>query len=83
MAEVVEMLKEWAPSPPVPTISITSIPGWGTGVARDRMASAQPVISSMVSALALLVERAARNAAFWVGVVLPPMISSITSLASL
>ena len=42
MAEVVEMLKEWAPSPPVPTISITSIPGWGTGVARDRMASAQP-----------------------------------------
>ncbi len=38
MAAVVEMLKEWAPSPPVPTISRTSMPGCGTGVASDRIA---------------------------------------------
>ena len=40
------------------------MPGWGTGVARERMASAQPEISSIVSALVLFVERAARKAAF-------------------
>ena len=33
------------------------------------MAAAQPAISSVVSALVLLVERAARKAAFWVAVV--------------
>ena len=27
MADVVEILKEWAPSPPVPTTSRTSMPG--------------------------------------------------------
>ena len=43
------------------------------------MAAAQPAISSVVSAQALLVERAARNAAFWVGVVSPLMISFITA----
>jgi hypothetical protein len=35
------------------------------------MAVAQPEISSIVSALVLLVESAARNAAFWVGACLP------------
>ncbi len=42
------------------------------------MAAAQPAISSVVSARALLVDSAARNAAFWVGVVSPLMISFIT-----
>ena len=78
-AEVVEMLKLWAPSPPVPTISSTSMPGWATGMARSRMAAAQPLISSMVSALVLLVDSAAKNAAFWVWVVSPFMISLMTA----
>ena len=43
------------------------------------LAAAQPAISSVVSALALLVESAARKAAFWVGVVSPLMISFITA----
>ena len=77
-AAVVEMLKLWALSPPVPTISMRSIPV-STRVAWARMAAAQPAISSMVSARALLVDRAARKAAFWVGVVWPPMISFITA----
>ena len=42
------------------------------------MAAAQPAISTMVSAFVLLVERAAKNAAFWVGLVSPLMISFIT-----
>ena len=74
----VEMLKLWALSPPVPTISKMSMPV-STFVAWSRMAAAQPAISSVVSAQALLVERAARNAAFWVGVVSPLMISFITA----
>ena len=77
-AEVVEMLKLWALSPPVPTISKISMPV-STLVAWSRMAAAQPAISSVVSALALLVESAARKAAFWVGVVSPLMISFITA----
>ena len=76
-AAVVEMLKEWALSPPVPTISKRSSPA-STGMAFSRMAVAQPVISSAVSARALLVDRAARNAAFWVAVVSPLMISFMT-----
>ena len=77
-AEVVEMLKLRALSPPVPTISKMSMPV-STLVAWSRMAAAQPAISSVVSAFALLVERAARKAAFWVGVVSPLMISFITA----
>ena len=76
-AEVVEMLKLWALSPPVPTISNTSMPV-STLVAWARMAAAQPAISSVVSARALFVERAARNAAFCVAVVSPLIISFIT-----
>lgn len=77
IAAVDEMLKVLAPSPPVPTISRVS--WWGfTGMAWERMAAAQPTISSMVSAFVLLVERAARNAAFCVGVVWPLMISFMT-----
>ena len=63
-AAVVEILKECAPSPPVPTISSVFMPGCSTGVAWLRMASAQPEISSIVSAFVLFVLRAARNAAF-------------------
>ena len=80
-AAVVEMLKLCALSPPVPTISKTSIPG-STAVAWARIAAAQPAISSVVSARALLVDSAARNAAFCVGVVSPLMISFITVYAS-
>ena len=76
-AEVVEMLKLWAPSPPVPTISMTSMPV-STLTAWSRMAAAQPAISSVVSARALLVDSAARNAAFWVAEVSPLMISFMT-----
>ena len=46
------------------------------------METAQPEISSMVSALVLLVESADKNAAFWVGVVSPFMISFMTVFAS-
>ena len=44
-----------------------------------RMAAAHPAISSVVSARALFVERAARKAAFCVGVVSPLIISFITA----
>ena len=77
-AAVVEMLMLLALSPPVPTISSTCMPCC-TGVAWERMAAAQPEISGMVSALVLLVESAAKNAAFWVWVVSPLMISFITT----
>ena len=80
-AEQVEMLKVFAWSPPVPTISITGTET-STFSARSRMACAQPEISSMVSARVLLVERAARKAAFWVGDVCPVMISFMTVYAS-
>ena len=63
MAEVVEILKLWALSPPVPTISKSSIPV-STFIACSRIAVAQPAISSVVSALALFVDNAARKAAF-------------------
>ena len=77
MAAVVEMLNVLERSPPVPTISSVSMPGCSTGVAISRMAQAQPLISSMVSARVFLVESATRNAAFCVGVVSPRMISPI------
>ena len=69
----------WEPSPPVPTISRVSSPPRSRGRAWSRMARAQPEISSMVSARVLLVDRAARKAAFWVGVVWPLMISFMTA----
>ena len=80
-ADVVEMLKLWALSPPVPTISNSSI-SVSTFVACARMAAAQPAISSVVSALALLVDNAAKNAAFCVAEVSPLMISFMTAYAS-
>ena len=73
------MLKVLERSPPVPTISSVSTPGCSTGVASSRMAAAQPEISSIVSALVDLVESAARNAAFWVGLVSPLMISRMVA----
>ena len=63
-AVVVDMLKLPALSPPVPTISRVSISPVSTGIACSLIAAAHPLISSMVSALALLVDNAARNAAF-------------------
>ena len=77
MAEVVEILKLPALSPPVPTISRSGI-SVSTFVACSLIAAAQPAISSMVSARVLFVERAARKAAFCVGVVSPLIISFIT-----
>ena len=76
------MLKLLEPSPPVPTISKMSMPvshfsAW------SRIAAAQPAISSVVSAVVLLVESAARKAAFCVALVSPLIISLITSYASL
>ena len=82
IALVVEILKVEDLSPPVPTISSTSMPGCGTGVACSRMACAQPEISSIVSAFVDLVDNAARKAAFCVGVVCPVIISFITAYAS-
>ena len=49
-AEVVEMLKELAPSPPVPTISRAST-SWSRRTQWARIPAAQAVISSMVSPL--------------------------------
>jgi len=80
-ADVVEILKLCALSPPVPTISKRSIPV-STFMACALIAAAHPAISSVVSALALLVDKAARNAAFCVAVVSPLMISFITEYAS-
>ena len=81
IAEVVEILKLCALSPPVPTISKSSMPV-STLVACALIAAAQPAISSVVSALALFVDSAARKAAFCVAVVSPPIISFITVYAS-
>ena len=78
IAEVVEILKLPALSPPVPTISKRS-KSVSTAVACSLIAMAQPAISCVVSAFALFVERAARNAAFCVGEVSPFMISFITA----
>ncbi len=72
------MLKLWALSPPVPTISNSSMPV-STRVAWSRMAAAQPAISSVVSARALFVDSAARKAAFCVAVDSPLMISFMTA----
>ena len=63
IADVVEILKLPALSPPVPTISKRS-KSVSTGVACSLIALAQPAISHVVSAFALFVDRAARNAAF-------------------
>ena len=79
--EVVEILKLCALSSPVPTISKRSIPV-STFMACALIAAAHPAISSVVSALALLVDKAARKAAFCVAVVSPLMISFITEYAS-
>ena len=78
MAAVVDMLKLCAPSPPVPTISNTDSL-CSTFCACSLIASAHPVISSTVSAGALFVDSAARNAAFCVAVDSPSIIIFIAS----
>ena len=81
-AAVVEILKLCAPSPPVPTISKISISPLSKGNACSRMAVAHPVISSIVSICALLVDNAARKAAFCTALVCPDIISFMTVYAS-
>ena len=76
-AEVVEILKELAPSPPVPTISSASR-SWSSRTQWARMEAAQAVISSMVSPF---MASAVRKADIWIGLAWPPMISSITAAA--
>ena len=72
-AETVEILKELALSPPVPTISSTS---WSFSSFTQwfRMPLAQAVISCMVSPF---MERAMRKALICTGVAWPLMISSM------
>ena len=81
-AEVVDILKLCALSPPVPTISKVSMSPASTVSACSRIAAAHPAISSIVSDFVLLVDNAARKAAFCVGVVSPLIISFITLYAS-
>ena len=78
-AEVVEILKELAPSPPVPTISSTSI-SWRSFTQWARMPAADAVISSIVSPFR---DKAVRYADICTGVASPLMISFITVSASL
>lgn len=52
-AAVVEMLKELEPSPPVPTISSTSM-SWSSLMQCCRIPAAEAVISSMVSPFMLM-----------------------------
>ena len=56
--------------------------GISTSELAESAGVAQPEISAMVSALVLLVERAAKKAAFWVWEVWPFIISFITVYAS-
>ena len=74
-------------------IAVVVVPFLTVGVYKNRkyirehglaqgFAAAQPEISSIVSALVLLVESAARNAAFCVALVSPLIISLITAYAS-
>ena len=79
--EAVEMLKVWAPSPPVPTMSRKcGPPSTTTGVANSRITCAAAVISPMVS---FLTRRPTRMAAVMAGDISPlmmrRMICSISS----
>ncbi len=66
-AAAVEMLKVWAPSPPVPQVSTTCIP-CSSMVAERRMARAQAVISPTVSPR---MRMAVTAAATWAAVASP------------
>ena len=75
--EVVEILNELAPSPPVPTISSTSI-SCSSRTAWARMPAAEAVISSMVSPF---IASEVKYALIWISLACPLMISSITATA--
>ena len=73
-----EMLKVWAPSPPVAQVSTTGSLVI-TGMAFALIVLASPTISSTVSPLRLSAVTKAPN---WAGVASPRMISSIIEAAS-
>ena len=75
--DVVDILKELEPSPPVPTISSTSI-SWSSLMQCALIPAADAVISSIVSPLSA---SAVRYADICTGVALPLIISFITSSA--
>ncbi len=70
---IVDTLTDCAPSPPVPTRSVTW-PAMVIGVACASIDAARPDISAAVSPLA---RRATPNPAIWAGVAAPSMISFI------
>ena len=74
---VVEMLKELDLSPPVPTISRTSL-SCSMGTPCFLMPLAHAVISSIVSPFIVM---AVKNALIWIGSAFPPMISSMAPSA--
>jgi len=77
---VVEMLKVWLPSPPVPHMSSKSCGlGAATGVANSRMTWAAAVISPTVS---FLTRKPNSSAAMTVGDILPPIRSRISASIS-
>ncbi len=78
-AAVVEMLKVFRPSPPVPQVSTNTAFSTWTRSTRARITSAAPVISSTVSPFS---RSAARNAPTCAGVASPSAISVITAAIS-
>ena len=78
MAAAVEMLNVPIPSPPVPTTSMIGERRGVTATTRDRIASANPAISSAVSPLA---RRATRNPAICASVASPSITASIVRRA--
>ena len=78
-AAAVEMLKVWAPSPPVPQVSRMTSASTSTFSTRSVMARAMPTISSAVSPFTRSAES---RAAVWASPTPPPMISSTTPRAS-
>ena len=78
-AVVVEMLKVWRPSPPVPHVSMYSVDAGLTCAARSRIARAKPTISSTVSPF---MRSPTTSALIWAGVASPSMICPMTACAS-
>jgi len=78
-AAVVEMLKVWAPSPPVPTMSMALGSEQGMGVAWARMTSAQ---AAMISGVSPVRRRAVMKAPSWAWVASPFMMRVMASVAS-
>ena len=79
MAEVVEMLKVPALSPPVPQVSSTGARLVRMGGTRSRIAAAMPAISSGVSPF---MRSATARAPIWAGVASPSRICSMLARAN-